>query len=60
MYDRQTDPFEMNNLAGEKEYAEIEQHLHGKLHEWMKYCGDKGHETEMEAYEHQWKKEMRE
>lgn len=60
LYDRYQDPFEMNNLAGDPKYENVEIRLHGKLHEWMKYCGDKGHETEMEAYEHQWEKETRE
>ena len=59
LYDRQNDPFEMNNLAGNPGYEEIELRLHGELHKWMKYCGDKGHETEMEAFEHQYKKEIR-
>ena len=60
LYDRQTDPFEMNNLAGSKTLEKAELRLHSQLHKWMKYCGDKGHETEMEAYKHQWKKETRE
>ena len=59
LYDRQNDPLEMNNLAGKPEMQDIELRLHGELHKWMKYCGDKGHDTEMEAYEHQYKKEVR-
>ena len=59
LYDRQNDPFELNNLAGTPEYQNIELRLYGELHKWMKYCGDKGHDTEMEAFEHQWQKETR-
>lgn len=55
LYDRENDPFELNNLAEDPEYRTTIQRLDKKLKEWMVYCGDKGHETEMEAWDHQWK-----
>ena len=55
LYDREQDPFEMNNLAKDPKYAKTIELLDSKLKAWMAYTGDKGHETEMEAYEHQWK-----
>ncbi len=55
LYDRSVDPFEMHNLADDPAYREVILHLDQQLKEWMLYCGDLGHETEMAAYEHQWK-----
>jgi uncharacterized sulfatase len=55
LYDRSSDPFEMNNLAGKPDYAEIENRLSVALENWMKECGDEGQKTEMEALEHTFK-----
>lgn len=53
LYDSSHDPYNIRNLAGKKEYAEVQKRLYGKLMEWMEYCGDKGQLTEMQALSHQ-------
>ncbi|GHB86774.1 sulfatase family protein [Persicitalea jodogahamensis] len=35
LYDLEKDPYEMNNLSGQTDYAETEHRLKAKLHEWM-------------------------
>ena len=35
LYDLQQDPNEFNNLSGDPDYADEEQHLKEELHEWM-------------------------
>ncbi len=35
VYDLENDPYELNNLAGHPECAEVEQRLKEELHEWM-------------------------
>jgi uncharacterized sulfatase len=42
----------MNNLADDSQYEEIKSELRRELLNWMEECGDKGHETELEAREH--------
>lgn len=49
LYDLETDPFEMNNLAADPAKAEIKARLQAELDAWMKQQGDKGMETEMLA-----------
>lgn len=56
LYDIENDPFCQNNLSGKDEYADKELELSEKLKAWMHECGDKGHETELKAYEHIFKK----
>ena len=34
------------------EFAKIKEELRSELLRWMKECGDKGQETEMEAFKH--------
>jgi N-sulfoglucosamine sulfohydrolase len=41
-YDLKKDPYELNNLAEEKEYKDLISKYDGKLGEWMKQQGDKG------------------
>ncbi len=53
LFDCISDPFNMNNLSGKSEYHKLEKTLKMELNEWMEYCGDKGIQTEIEAYEHQ-------
>ncbi len=55
LYDCNTDPLEMNNLAENSEYATVVNKLKGKLQEWMVSQGDQGSETEIEAILHQGK-----
>lgn len=52
LYDVRNDPLEMNNLAADPEFAEIQATLRGKLDAWMKHCHDQGQATEMQALQH--------
>lgn len=52
LYDVQADPFEMNNLAHNPEYAETIQKLKKQLDGWMASQGDKGQQTELDAFDH--------
>jgi N-sulfoglucosamine sulfohydrolase len=49
LYDLETDPFELNNLATDPGLTEIKSRLQKELEEWMRQQGDKGLETEMLA-----------
>jgi len=40
LYDLDNDPYELNNLAGNKELAEIKERLVDELYRWMKSQGD--------------------
>ncbi len=40
LFDREKDPFELNNLSGEKEHAALEAELEARLQRWMKETGD--------------------
>lgn len=51
-YDLQNDPFNMDNLADDPKYKVVMEEMHAKLMDWMKACGDKGQQTEMEAMLH--------
>ena len=42
LYDIKKDPYELNNLAGKKEYQDLIARYDGKLREWMNQQGDKG------------------
>jgi len=53
LYDVRQDPFELNNLAGESEYAEIKAELRAELLAWMQQQGDEGIGTELKALERQ-------
>lgn len=53
LYDVTKDWYEWENLAANPEYAAVVAELKAKLDEWMASQGDKGQETELEAYEHQ-------
>ncbi len=55
-YAIQEDPYEWNNLADDYNYAMQKAKLKRELLRWMKGCGDKGQQTELEALEHQGKK----
>ncbi|HBL43075.1 MAG TPA: sulfatase atsG [Planctomycetaceae bacterium] len=52
LYDIHKDPFEWHNLAGKPEYAAVQAKLKAELDAWMKHCGDKGQQTELEADQH--------
>jgi uncharacterized sulfatase len=53
LYDLKADPWEMTNVAGKPENAEIQAALKKALAQWMRQQGDQGHETEMKANERQ-------
>jgi len=53
LYDCESDPLEMKNLAGDPEYSKVLNRLKGKLTEWMVSQGDRGTETELDALLHQ-------
>jgi arylsulfatase A-like enzyme len=40
LFDRDTDPYEMKNLAGIPEYAEVQSQMEQRLQEWMKKTAD--------------------
>ena len=49
LYDLQADPFEMNNLVDDPQYASIRSGLQSMLDAWMAQQGDRGLETELLA-----------
>lgn len=53
LYDRTSDPDQQRNLAGDKRYAKVKRALARKLDDWMRAQGDRGQQTEMEAFAHQ-------
>lgn len=54
LYNIKKDPFSLKNLANNHKYDDIKQKLRNELLNWMEQQGDKGQQTEMEAYEHQY------
>lgn len=57
-YDIQKDPFELNNLASQHEYAAEMKKMRALLDSWMKEQGDLGRQTEAQAYDRQVKRKM--
>ena len=53
LYDLQTDPWELSNLAAKPEQAGTIARLHSQLDAWMKQQGDEGDKTERKAKLHQ-------
>jgi uncharacterized sulfatase len=56
LYDLKTDPWELENLAGRPDLAEVQADLARRLDAWMDQQGDRGNATEMQARERQGKK----
>jgi len=52
LYNIKMDKWCENNLANDPDYNEIKEKLKAKLIEWMEDCGDKGQQTELEAFDH--------
>jgi uncharacterized sulfatase len=52
LYDVVNDKWCINNLADDPQYEQIKRKLRNELLKWMKECGDKGQETELEAFKH--------
>ena len=48
LYDTQTDPWEVNNLANDPQYIETLQRLRGALNDWVLEVGDPGYLPEAE------------
>jgi len=51
LYNDLADPFNLENLAGQKPYRKIQKKLEKQLRKWMKYSGDEGVTTELLAFE---------
>ena len=51
-YDLDNDPYELNNLAQDPQFASIHAELLSQLKKWMQDQGDQGLATEMQAFEH--------
>lgn len=49
LYDLRSDPWELNNLAGDPAHAEILVRMRGEIDAWMRSNGDRGLETEQEV-----------
>ena len=56
LYDIIADPYEWNNLANDPKLVSVKAELRKQLDAWMKASGDKGQQTEVEAFEHQRRK----
>jgi len=52
LFNDMEDPYNLNNLAGQKPYRKIQKKLAKKLDEWMEYCGDEGLLSELRTFEH--------
>ena len=53
LFDIVKDPYEWKNLAADPKFATVKAEMKKQLLAWMKACGDKGQQTEIEAREHQ-------
>ena len=49
LFDCDSDPLEVKNLAGDPRHEEVVRRLQGKLREWMAAQGDRGLQTEVDA-----------
>ena len=52
LFNDEKDPYNLENLAGQKPYRKIEKKLGKQLEKWMEYAGDEGLITELRAFEH--------
>ena len=57
LYDLQSDPFELNNLAGNPDHADVQQRMRTALADWIRHTGDRGqawegamYDSDMQAY----------
>ncbi len=55
LYDLESDPYEMKNLAADPKFAEVKDRLGKQLDAWMAQQGDQGMETELRAKSRQGK-----
>ena len=56
LYDVESDPYELDNLADAPALQSVKSELAKRLDEWMRRQGDKGVATELEAFERQGRK----
>jgi len=54
LYDTLVDPFEVNNLAAEKQFTDDLKRMRAQLDHWMKRVGDLGEQPEKEMIEQMW------
>ena len=52
LYDMEADSNEWKNIADDPKYADVKAELKQQLDSWMAAQGDKGQQTELEAFEH--------
>ena len=60
LYDLQTDPYEVNNLAEDNEHKNVRNDLSIKLDAWIEQTGDLGETPESDEVISYWKKNMKE
>ena len=60
LYDLQTDPHEVNNLADNKRYDAVRNDLNAKLDTWIEATGDMGETPESDEVTTYWDKNMAE
>ena len=60
LYDLQTDPHEVNNLADDKQYDAVRNDLSAKLDAWIKATGDMGETPESDEVTAYWDENMAE
>jgi len=53
LYDLRNDPYELNNLTDNPDYAKIKGRLKKELERWMQQQADKGNATQLKAIERQ-------
>ena len=59
LYDLDTDPYEIKNLAGNPDYAAIQQRLATALDEWIRRIDDRGRQPEPPEVVKHWEERMR-
>ena len=59
LYDLEVDPYEINNLAGNPEYATIQQRLAAALDAWIEQIDDQGRKLEAPEIAGHWEERMR-
>ena len=59
LYDLESDPYEINNLAGNPKYTAIQQRLAAALDEWVQQIDDHGRTPEQPEVVKYWEERMR-
>ena len=58
LYDIKNDPHEVNNLAGDKKFDEVQKDLSNQLNAWTQTIGDMGETPESDEIKNYWDKNM--